>query len=103
MKPLLLIATLFMVTTSVAFATPSPEEVTIDIVPSKYRNLFIFKVDRKYKKADVQISYASGEVIADLKMEKRKLIIDFCDVKSGSYVIRVIKGNNIQEFQYMKK
>ena len=103
MKTLSLLVALSLITTSAVFASPNPKEVTIDVVSSKYKNLFIFKVDRKFKGADVQVAYANGEVIAKLKMEKRKLIIDFCDVKFGSYVIKVMKGNSTQEFQYVKK
>lgn len=103
MKTITLITTLFLLNLSAAFATPSPKEVTIDIVPSKYTNLFVFKVDRKFKGAAVEISFANGEVIADLKMEKRQLIIDFRDAKFGAYKIRVIKGNNVQQFQYIRK
>ena len=59
--------------------------------------LFIFKVDRKFRGADVEVSSGNGEVITQLKMEKRKLIIDFCDVKMGAYVIKVKKGDKTQE------
>ena len=103
MKTLTLFAALSLITISAAFAAPTPKEVTIDVVPSRYQNLFIFKVDRKFKGAHVEVSYANGDVIANLKMEKRKLIINFCDVKYGAYVIKVKKGNNTQEFQYVKK
>jgi len=97
---------LFVLATTLSvssFALPTPQEVDIELVASRHKNLFIFKVDRKTKGADVEVSYANGEVITNLKMEKRKLIIDFCDVKFGSYVIKVMKGNNSQEFQFIKK
>ena len=103
MKTLSLFVALSLITLSAAFASPNPREVTIDVVSSKYKNLFIFKVDRKFKGANVEVAYANGEVVANLKMEKRKLIIDFCNVKFGSYVIKVMKGNTTQEFQYVKK
>lgn len=102
MKTLAFFALSVLLTFS-AFAMPNPQEASIDLVATKHKNLFIFKVDRIFKGADVEVSYANGEVITNLKMEKRKLIIDFCDVKFGSYVIRVMKGNNVQEFQYIKK
>ena len=103
MKTLALFTFSFLLSISSAFAMPSPQEADIDRAVSKHKNLFIFKVDRKFKGAQVEVSYANGEVIANLKMEKRKLIIDFCDVKFGSYVIKVMKGNNVQEFQFVKK
>ena len=103
MKALKLFAALSLLSISFAFATPFPQLATIDVVHSKYDNLFIFKVDRKLKGADVEVSYTNGDVIANLKMKKRKLIIDFCDVKFGSYVIKVKNGNEVREFQYVKK
>ena len=103
MKTLALIALSTLLTISSVNATPNPQEASIDLLSSKHKNLFIFKVDRKFKGANVEVSYANGEVITNLKMEKRKLIIDFCDVKFGSYVIKVKKGNNVEEFQYIKK
>ncbi len=104
MKNLHLFAAALVLSISSAFASPaSSKDVTIDVVPSRYKNLFIFKVDRKFKGAMVEVAYANGEVITYLQMEKRKLIINFCDVKFGSYLITVRKGNNVQEFQYIKK
>ena len=92
-----------LLTVSSAFARPTSQETSIELVSSKHKHLFIFKVDRKFKGSEVEVSYANGEVISTLKMEKRKLIIDFCDVKFGSYVIKVKNGNNVQEFQFVKK
>lgn len=103
MKPLVLFALSSLVAVSSVLAKPIPLEANIELVSSKHKNLFIFKVDRKFKGADVEVSYANGEIITNLKMEKRKLIINFCDVKLGSYVIKVMKGNNVQEFQYIRK
>ncbi len=103
MKTHALIALSTLLTVSSVIASPSPQEANIDLVSSKNKNLFILKVDQKFKGADVEVSYANGEVITNLKMEKRKLIIDFCDVKFGSYVIKVMKGNDVEEFQFVKK
>jgi|SRR6187399_2351719 hypothetical protein len=75
----------------------------LSTVPAKYKNLFVFKADRKYVGAKVEVLTSTGAVVTTQTLEKRKMIIDFCDVKSGSYTIRVSKGHNVQEFQYDKK
>lgn len=70
--------------------------------PAKYKNLFVFRADRKLQGAKVEV-YSNGDMVTTQTMQKRKLIIDFCDVKEGVYTIRVSKGDRIQEFYYNKK
>jgi hypothetical protein len=72
-------------------------------VPSKYKNLFVFKADKDLVGAKVEVLYANGDVVTSQTLQKRKMIINFCDVKSGAYTIRIIKGDRIEEFQYDKK
>jgi hypothetical protein len=36
-------------------------------------------------------------------MEGRKMIIDFGDMKEGSYIIRISKGDQVKQFQYEKR
>lgn len=68
--------------------------------PSKYKNLFVFKTDRKFLGATVEVLSAAGTVVTTQTLQKRKMIIDFCDVKKGLYTIRVKKGDRVQEFQF---
>jgi hypothetical protein len=35
-------------------------------------------------------------------LRKKKVIIDFTDVKDGYYIIRVSKGSKVKEFQFVK-
>jgi hypothetical protein len=88
---------------SSAFATPVPKDGGIELVSSKHKNLFIFKADRKLIGADIKILDETSEVITQLKLKKKKLVIDFCEVKHGSYFIMVSKGETIQEFHFEKK
>jgi hypothetical protein len=74
-----------------------------DPVPARYKNLFVFKAERNFVGAKVEVFSANGTVVTTQTLQKRKMIIDFCDVKSGSYTIRVSKGDHVQEFQYEKK
>jgi hypothetical protein len=60
------------------------------------------KTDRKFKGAKVEILQMNGEVIAEQTLLKRRVIIDFEDVKDGEYTIRITKGNDIKEFQFVK-
>lgn len=99
--PLLLLSTLLICTSS--FGTPVPKNRGTERISSKHKNLFIFKAGRKLIGADVKILDESSEVITQLKLKKKKLVIDFCDVKYGSYFIMVLKDDTIQEFHFEKK
>ncbi|MBX2960946.1 MAG: hypothetical protein KF687_00455 [Cyclobacteriaceae bacterium] len=84
-------------------AKASSTDEVVDVIDSKYRNLFMFKADRKFIGASVEVYYANGDLITIQQLEKRKMIIDFCDVKFGEYTIRLKKGNDVQEYHYVKK
>jgi len=49
----------------------------------------------------VEILY-SGDVVTTQTLFKRKMIIDFCEMKRGAYTIRISKGARTQEYQYHK-
>jgi hypothetical protein len=69
----------------------------------RYKNLFVFKTDKKFLGAKVEILSAEGNVITSQNLERRKVVIDFGDVRYGTYTIRVSKGNDRQEFLFVKK
>ncbi len=94
------LATLLLTSTAV-FAENTPEK--IDVVSSRYKNLFVFKAEKKFVGAIVEILSSNGEIVTAQRLQKRKMIIDFCDVKYGSYTIRVTKDKKVKEFQYVKK
>jgi hypothetical protein len=72
-------------------------------IKSKRPNLFVLKVDKEFDGAMVEVHYANGDLVTSQKLEKRKLIIDFCDTRFGQYTISVVKGDKKKEFQYVKK
>lgn len=86
---------------SAAFAAHGHDD--IPATGSRYKNLFVFKTDRKLVGAQVEILSASGEVVTSQVLQKRKVIIDFCDVGHGTYTIRVSKDGRVKEFYYTKK
>jgi hypothetical protein len=101
LKRILLIGVAVLALTQTSGATGKSEEPTS--VRSKYKNLFVFKTDRKFKGAQVEVLSSDGARVTSQTLEKRKMIIDFCDVKQGSYTIRISKGDRVKEFQYEKK
>jgi hypothetical protein len=90
---------LLLLITSASFAG-SMDDVKSD---NPRKNLFIYKAEKKFLGAKVEILSVNGEVLAQQHMRNRKVIIDFRDVRFGTYTIRVSKGENTQEFTYTKK
>jgi hypothetical protein len=72
-------------------------------VPGKHKDLFTVKTNRKFVGAKVEILASNGNVVTSQILQKRKVIIDFGDIKYGTYTIRISKGGQIKEFQYDKK
>ena len=69
----------------------------------KNKNLLIFKTEKKFSGAKVEILTADGALLTAQNVQKRKVIIDFNGVEQGTYTIRLSKGNDTREFQYEKK
>ncbi len=74
----------------------------VEIVPSKHKGLFVIKVDREFIGASVEIFYSNGDVVTRQVLHKRKMIVDFANVKAGEYTIRVSKDGRVEEFEYRK-
>jgi hypothetical protein len=103
MKTLLKIFFLGVLTALLTFAAMAKETPRAKPGYGKDKGFFIFKADRKLIGANVKILKSNGTVIAEQVLKKRKLVIDFNDIKSGSYTIRIVKDENIQEFTYYKE
>jgi len=96
----ILIALLLIVSTT-AFARQPQEQV--DVVYSKHHNLFVFKASKKLLGARIEVLSADGNQVASQRLMKRKMIIDFCDVKSGIYTIVVSKNDLVQKYEFIRK
>jgi hypothetical protein len=88
---------------SSAQATAVENRASIHTVTTKYQNLFAFKVSKAFTGALVEIYYSNGDLVASKSLIKRKMIINFCDVKPGTYTIKVKKNDRVEEFQFIRK
>lgn len=73
----------------------------VSAVKSKHNSLFVLKTDKKFKGATVEILSSKGELVTSHTVEKRKLIIDFKYVQQGAYTIRLTKGTEVRQFNYL--
>ena len=70
---------------------------------SKNKNLFTVKADKAFVGAKVEILDHNDELIAAQRLVKRKILIDFEDVRVGAYTIRITKGDRVKEYHFFKK
>ncbi len=96
----ILVVAALTVTYSFAMASGGDDVV---VIQSKHKNFFMIKAGRKLVGARVDVLFSNGEVVTRQTLVRRKMIIDFSDVKPGSYTIRVQKNDNVREFEYEKQ
>ena len=98
--------TLFAVVVALIIVTTGkaakPEDAII-IGQTKNKSLFVYKTQRKFVGAMVEVYTSNGDLLTAQNLQKRKLIIDFGSVLQDTYTIRVVKGNDIREFQFIKR
>lgn len=99
----LLLASAFLLAMTSSFAIEVTTRESVNVASSKSKNLFVFKAKKKFVGATIEIYSSNGQMITAQHLQKRKMIINFGDARYDTYTIRIAKGNNTQEFQYVKK
>ena len=66
-------------------------------------NVYVLKAEKKFIGAKVEIFSAGGQLITAQTVDKKKMLIDFGDVKTGVYTIKLTNGDDTQSFTYEKK
>jgi hypothetical protein len=102
MKTLVKLIFLGVLTVLLSMAAMAKDPVTKHDPTPKEKSFFVLKADKKFIGARVEIVQPNGSVIAEQILQKKRMIIDFQDVKSGAYTIRLVKGNQKKEYQYKK-
>ena len=100
MKTLLAVVVAMMIITTGKAAKP---EDAIIIGQTKNKSLFVYKTQRKFVGAMVEVYTSNGDLLTAQNLQKRKLIIDFGTAVKDTYIIRVVKGSDIREFQFTKR
>ena len=75
----------------------------VHVVSSKQRDLFVFKVNKSWQGARVELVAPNGDVISRQRLMKQKMVFNFSEMKPGTYKITVTKNHHTEEFQYIKK
>lgn len=66
-------------------------------------NIYILKVDRRFKGGEVEVIAQNGDTILKEILTRRKMRIDFRNVKPGTYTIKLKKGMLVEQFQYQRR
>lgn len=61
------------------------------------------KVKAKPKGTQVEVYTSNGKLLTTQTLYKKDVAIDFCDARLGVYTVRVTKGENTNEYHYVKK
>lgn len=85
-----------------ALATKTAFGKEVSLIKTKNKNLFVLRINNDYVGATVDVLSSNGDVVLSQKLQKKKVIVDFCNSKSGAYTIRIVKGDLRKEFQYEK-
>ncbi len=103
MKAFIVASAIVLASTSLFAKDAKPNNESFEVGSSKYKNLFVFKAKKKFTGATVEIFSSNGEMVTSQQLQKRKMIINFSDVRYDTYTIRIEKGNDKQEFKYVMK
>jgi hypothetical protein len=66
-------------------------------------SVYVLKADKKFIGAKVEIFTSGGQLITAQTVDKKKMLIDFGDVKIGVYTIKLTSGGDTQSFTFEKK
>ncbi|MBN8576982.1 MAG: hypothetical protein KF775_07880 [Cyclobacteriaceae bacterium] len=99
MKALVKVVTLI---TLIAITLPALANDPVDVIYSRNETQVVFKVDRTMVGATVEVISESGTTITAQRLLKRRMVIDFSDVRVGHYTIVVTKDNQVQKFEYVR-
>ncbi len=93
---------LSLFTTSVVVFGTSASENYVHVFTSKEKNAFVFKVNKSWQGAKVEVFATDGECVARQRLTKRKMVISFLDRKPGTYTIEVTKNGHREKFKYIR-
>lgn len=101
MKILITVVVALTLITGTAHASRPGDAIVIS--HTKNNSLFVFKTDKKFIGARVEIYTSSGALLTSQSLHRRKMIIDFATAMKDTYTIRVVKGDAHKEYRYIKK
>lgn len=102
MKTLIAIFLSLHFLTASAVYTSESAFSSLRVLETKQSNLFLVKAGKQWKGAEVEVMSENGEIVMRQKLGKNRFSIDFKNVKSGTYTIKISKGEKAKEFKFSR-
>lgn len=102
MKTLIAIFLSLHFLTASAVYTSESSFSSLRMLEAKQSNMFLVKAGKQWKGAEVEVRTEGGEVVMHQKLTKNRFSIDFKNVKSGIYTIKISKGQRAKEFKFSR-
>lgn len=104
MKTLSIILTLSFFSLSANLFASNPKLDSVATVKSNRVDVMVLKLNKEQVGGQIVITDSMGEEVSKMTIKRKKMIIDFDQVKFGVYNIKVIKeGTAVAEFSYNKE
>jgi hypothetical protein len=94
------VAMVLLLSGSAIMAGPSEDH---SVFPARNRDLFVVKTGKDLVGAKVEIFSDNGELVTTQIAQKRKVYIDFRDASTGTYLVKLSKGDKTKELSFRKK
>lgn len=99
---IILTITFFSFSANMLASTPKPDSVTV--TDSNRLDVMVLKFDKEQVGGQIVVIASNGEEVSRVTIKRKKMIIDFDEVKFGAYKIKVVKeGAEVAEFNYNKE
>ena len=66
-------------------------------------HIYLLRVDGRFRGGEVEVMAQNGDTILKEILNKRRMKIDFRNVKPGTYTIKLKKGMLVEQFAYQRK
>lgn len=101
MKSLISILVIVLMSLPQAFA--GNKHSLVKTASIKHKNQFVLTVDKDFIGGHIVVLSADGHQVTSQRLLKRKMVIDFFDVKAGVYTILLKNEDEILEYEFVKK
>lgn len=94
---------LILLSTVLSFnALATGSEPDLKILSTEGTDFLKFKVDKELVGATINLLYSNGDVVAKEVLLKKRMVIDFCKVKTGDYTVFIEKDGVKRKIEIQK-
>ncbi len=96
----ILLISLFSLTTHL-YATVTDAD---SVVAKAQDDLYMLKVDKDLFGSQLVVTSSNGEVVSTMTIKRKRILINFEELKFGEYLVQIIKdGVEVEKYTYHKE